>query len=174
MGWAYVLIYTPIVLFVVAFLYETLLSFLRLRKGKGRSSGYVDATWEVTHTLLVFAIVMILMLFTKDIDRIADLIFLPTFLAATALAVRGACYLQIFYIRQKQRINWVDWVFALSHVVAAGLLVVVVGQVTWFLFTQHPTENSQFIPAFLPGLLLVLALCVVPLVTLYGSGKSKK
>ena len=54
------LIYVPIVLFVVAFLYETWLSFRRLRPAAARKqrSGYVDATWEITHTLLVFAVVM--------------------------------------------------------------------------------------------------------------------
>lgn len=173
MAWAYVLIYTPIVLFVVAFLYETLLSFMRLKRGPSKDTGYVDATWEVTHTLLVFGVVMILMLFTKRIDEIADLIFLPTFLAATALAVRGACYLQIFYIRQKRVINWIDWVFALSHVVAAGFLVIVVAQVTWFLFTKHPEANLQFVPAFIPGLLLVLAVCALPIAMLYRSGRTK-
>lgn len=173
MGWVYVLIYTPILLFVLAFLYETFLSFARLKKGT-RATGYVDATWEVTHTLLVFGVVMILMLFTKQIDTIANIIFLPTFLAASALAIRGACYLHIFYVREKQRINWVDWVFAFSHVVAAGLLVVVVGQVTWFLFTKDLQPNLQFVPAFIPGLLLVLGLCAVPTVSLYSSARTKK
>ena len=74
----YLLIYVPILLFVLAFLYETYLSFARLfNKSKGRG-GYVEATWEVTHTLLVFGVVMMLMLYTGVIDKISDAIFIPT------------------------------------------------------------------------------------------------
>ncbi|USN96095.1 MAG: hypothetical protein H6797_03385 [Candidatus Nomurabacteria bacterium] len=172
MLWAYVLIYAPIILFVVAFLYETWLSFVRLKSPKKGRTHYVDATWEVTHTLLIFGVVMLLMLFTKSIDRISDLIFIPTFLAASALAVRAALYIYIFYVRTSSKISWVDWLFALSHVVSALLLVVVVLQASWFLLTQHPEANLQFIPAFLPGLALVLAICALPIYSLYFSRRT--
>jgi hypothetical protein len=167
MIWAYILIYLPILLFVVAFLYETYLSFARLR-GKSRHR-YVDATWEVTHTLLIFGVVMLLMLFTKSIDVISDAIFIPTFLAATALLIRAACYIQIFYVREKPNINWTDWTFAFSHVAAALLLVVVVIKSTWLLVTEHPEANLQFIPAFMPGLALVLAICAIPIYVIYSN-----
>lgn len=167
MFWAYVLIYTPILLFVIAFLYETFLSFARLKNpGSGRGS-YVDATWEVTHTLLIFGVVMLLMLFTKHIDDIASAIFVPTFLAASALVVRSICYIYLFYAHKSKVIGWVDWLFALSHLVAALLLVVVVIKATWYLISEQPEANLQFIPAFLPGLFLVLAVCAIPMLFLY-------
>lgn len=167
MLWAYVLIYVPILLFVIAFLYETFLSFARLKNQKAGRSHYVDATWEVTHTLLIFGVVMLLMLFTKRIDEIASAIFLPTFLAAVALVVRSICYLYIFYVRKAKVTSVVDWLFAVSHLVAALLLVVVVVKATWYLLTAQPEANLQFIPAFLPGLALVLGLCIVPVAVLY-------
>lgn len=167
MFWAYALIYTPILLFVLAFLYETFLSFARLKNPSSGRGGYVDATWEVTHTLLIFGVVMLLMLFTKRIDDIASAIFLPTFLAATALVIRSICYIYIFYVRKKKTTGVIDWLFASSHVAAALLLVAVVLKATWFLLKEKPEANLQFIPAFLPGLILVLAVCAVPMLVLY-------
>lgn len=164
---AYILIYLPILLFVLAFLYETFFSVVRLRGGKKGGNAYVDATWEVTNTLLVFGVVMLLMLFTKSIDVIASAIFVSTLLAGGALLVRAACYLYIFYVRKSNRIGAVDWLFALSHIAAALLLVVTVIKSTWILFTKHPEANLQFIPYFIPGLVFVLALCALPMMQLY-------
>ena len=168
---ALILFLVPLVLFVAAFLYETYLSFVRLKNPKAGRTGYVNATWEVTHTLLVFTVVMLLMLFSSSLEKLADVMFLSTFLAATALAIRIACYLYIFYIRTSKRTNWIDWTFAISHVAAAGLLVVTVLRALWFIYKEKPEVNSQFIPAFLPGLALVLALCAVPLMSLYFAKK---
>lgn len=169
MLWAYILIYLPILLFVLGFLYETYLSFVRLKHPKKGKEGYVSATWEITHTLLVFGVVMLLMLFTKSIDKISDAIFISTFWAAVFLGLRGALYIYIFYVRKKPTINWMDWSFALTHVIAAVLLVVTVISATWYLITEQPEANLQFIPVFLPGLLLILAVVAVPIMTLYKS-----
>ena len=168
---ALLLFLVPLLLFVSAFLYETYLSFVRLKNPKAGRTGYVNATWEVTHTLLVFTVVMLLMLFSGSLERLADVMFLPTFLAATALAVRIACYLYIFYIRTSKRTNWIDWTFAISHVAAAGLLVLTVLKALWFIYKEKPEANSQFVGPFLPGLVLVLLLCAIPLVNVYFSKK---
>lgn len=168
MIWVYLLIYVPVLLFVLGFLYETYLSFARLLNPKAGRYGYVDATWEVTHTLLVFAVVMLLMFYTQVLDVLADKIFLSTFLAAVALGLRGAAYIYIFFIRdRKAKTGLVDWIFAVSHVVAAGLLVATVGLASWYIVTENPPVNDQFIAPFIPGLVLVLALCALPLLRLY-------
>ncbi len=167
MIWALVLIVTPVLLFVLGFLYETYISFKRLARPKYKRDEYVSATWEVTHTLLVFAVVMLLMLFTKVLDELAASIFLSTFIAGTALMIRSACYTYIFYARKKNIINWVDWTFALSHVVAALFLVITVLKALWFIFTKNPPVNDQFIPYFIPGLLVVIGICILPMILLY-------
>lgn len=163
----YILFLLPLILFVAAFLYETWLSFRRLINPKAGKSGYVNATWEVTHTLLIFTVVVLLMMFTPYIDQIADAIFLSTFIAGVALCVRAAAYTQIFYVRRKQTINWVDWIFALSHVVAALFLVITVIRALWFLYAHNPSPNEQFLPVYIPGLIVVLAICALPILTLY-------
>lgn len=163
----YALIYVPILMFVLAFVYETYLSIARLFRPRLRGSGYVDATWEVTNTLLVFGVVMLMMLLTDSIDVISQAIFLPAMLAACALVVRAACYLYIFYVKKPGTKGLADYVFALSHVAAALCLVVTVVRATFVLITHHPAANTQFIPYFLPGLAFVVALCAVPLARLY-------
>ena len=164
---ALVLFLVPTLLFVITFLYETYVSFKRLFKSNYGRANYVSATWEVTHTLLIFAVVMLLMLFTQTLDKLASAIFLSTFLAATALLIRSACYTYIFYARKKKIINWVDWVFAFCHVFAVAFLVITVVEALWYVLANKPPVNEQFIPAFIPGLILVLALCAVPIIALY-------
>lgn len=162
----YILFLVPVVLFVLAFLYETYMSFARLYSKKIRTN-YLTSTWEFTHTLLVFAVVMLVMLCTQALDRLADTLFLSTFLAAVALGLRAALYIYIFYVQKKPTRSVIDWVFAWSHVVAALLLVVTVLKAVWFLYKQNPPINTQFLPYFLPGLALVLAATCIPILTIY-------
>jgi cytochrome bd-type quinol oxidase subunit 2 len=168
---AMLLFLIPTLLFVIGFLYETYLSFKRLKNPKNGKSGYVSATWEVTHTLLIFAVVMLMMLFTKSIDGLSSAIFLSTFVAAFALIIRLICYVYIFYVRKKNKTGTVDWIFALSHVIAAIFLVITVVNALWFIYKNSPEVNSQFIPYFIPGLLVVIALCAVPMLTIYSTKK---
>lgn len=168
----YALFLVPLVLFVLAFLYETLLSFLRLRNPESGRAGYVHTTWEITHTLLIFALVVMLMLFTKSIDELSAAIFIPAFLAAIALTIRSICYIYIFYVRTTPRTSFVDWVFAFSHVFAALLLVVTAAKALWYLFQNQPDANTQFVPVFLFGLVFVIGICIVPIIFLYSSKKS--
>lgn len=164
---AVIVFLVPVVLFVVAFLYETFLSFRRLKNPKAGKSGYLSATWEVTHTLLVTGVVMLVMLFTQSIDQLAAAIFWATFLAAVALGVRAVLYIYIFYVRSTNKTTWIDWSFAWTHLMAAGLLVVVVAQALWFLFKNNPVPNSQFLPYFIPGVIVVVLICCLPMLVLY-------
>lgn len=164
---ALIVFLVPTLLFVVAFLYETFLSFVRLKNPKAGKTGYVSATWEITHTLLVTAVVMLVMLFTSVLDGLAGAIFMATFLAAIALGIRSLLYIYIFYVRESKKTSWIDWAFAFTHVIAAALLVVVVLQALAFLITNNPTPNSEFLPYFIPGMMLVVALCFLPIFILY-------
>ncbi len=163
----YILFLLPLVLFVVGFLYETYLSFRRLADPKAGKTGYVTATWEITHTLLIAAVVVLVMMFSHSIDGIAETIFTSTFVAAAALTVRYATYTYIFYVRETKKISWVDWTFAFSHVVAAVALVVSVVRVLWFLYQNNPSVNDQFLSLFVPGLIVTIVICAVPMAYLY-------
>jgi hypothetical protein len=73
----------------------------------------------------------------------------------------------IFYVRPNSTLNPLDWLFAIAHVVAAGALVVTVFQAVRFIVTNKPAVNSQFLPYFIPGLVLVLLVCGLPLAFVY-------
>jgi hypothetical protein len=62
-------------------------------------------------------------------------------------------------------------VFAISHIVAALLLVVTVVKALLYIYQNNPPVNSQFIPYFIPGLLVVLAISAIPILTLYSTKK---
>lgn len=168
MAAALILFLVPVLLFVVAFLYETYLSFKRLGNTKAGRTGYVSATWEITHTLLVAAVVMLVMMFTSSLEELSSAIFVATFIAAVALGVRAVLYIYIFYVRDNpKKTNWIDVVFALTHVVAAGFLVIVVAQALWFLYQNEPAANTQFLPYFVPGMIAVIILTIGPILFLY-------
>jgi cytochrome bd-type quinol oxidase subunit 2 len=173
MNSAYALFLIPLTLYVVAFLYETILSFLRLKNTEAGRTGYVHATWEITHTLLIFALVVMLMLFTKVIDDLGAVMFVPAFLAAVALTIRSMCYIYIFYVRNSTTTSWIDWVFAGSHVAAASLLVLTAVRALLYLLQNQPPANTQFIPVFVPGLIVVVAICLAPMLFLYFTKSSK-
>lgn len=165
---AIVLFLLPVVLFVTAFLYETYLSFKRLKSQKSEKSGYLSATWEVTHTLLVAAVVMLIMMFTSSLEELSSAIFVATFIAAVALGVRAVLYIYIFYVRDNpKKVNWIDWCFAFTHIFAAVFLVVVVVQALWFLYQNNPPANTQFLPYFIPGMIVVLLITALPILVLY-------
>lgn len=168
MASAVTLFLVPVLLFVATFLYETYLSLKRLNKSSRSRSNYVSATWEVTHTFLVAAVVMLVMMFTSSIDKLASAIFLATFLAAVGLGIRAVLYIFIFYVRQNpNKINWLDWAFAFSHIFAATFLVIVVVQALWFLYQNNPPANTQFLPYFIPGMIFVLIVTALPILVLY-------
>lgn len=169
----YSLFLIPLALYVLAFLYETLLSFLRLWHPEAGRTGYVHATWEITNTLLIFALIVMLMMFTKSIDEIASVMFMPSFLAAVALALRAVFYIYIFYVRSSPKRTLADWIFAFSHLFAAIFLIVGSVKALLYLFKNNPDANEQFIPLFIPGLILIGTVCLVPILFLYSSKSSK-
>lgn len=157
----------PVLIFVVAFLYETYISFARLKDTKKDRHGYVSATWEITHTFLIIGLVMLFIFYSQSLTDIASAIFLPAFLAGLFLVIRGILYTYIFYVRKEKKVNYLDWLFACLHVLAAIFLVLVVSKAVYFVLKNHPIANMQFIAYYIPGLILTLALITVPMFVIY-------
>lgn len=169
LAWSFVLI--PLVLFLAAFVVEFYKSFKRLSNNKADGS-YLSATWEVTHTFLVVSVAYFVSLFSDNLTELAKAAFVGFFLTSVFVGVRGATYIYLFYIRnaaQRKQRNWLDWVFALSHVgIVLGVLVLLAGLVPK-LFQIDLQPNTAFVPWMWPGLIVVLSLCVVPIVSLYST-----
>ncbi len=164
----YIVVLVPLLLYLAAFIYETFLSFKRLRNPKKGRAGYVGGAWELLILLLLFCALVMLVTFTQDLIRLADTLFWTTFIAAIALGLRAVAYLYIFYGRANQyKINWMDWTFAFMHLIAAVFLVITAVNAMLFIWQNNPVANTQFFPIFIPGLALLIAVCIIPMVVLY-------
>ncbi len=168
MIWAWLFILTPLTLFLAGFVMEAYLAFRRL--GTKSDSGYVDATWELTHTLLVVAVAMFVSLFSGNLIEIAKAAFPGMFLTATFVGVRTACYIYTFYIKSPSKQlhrTLVDYVYAWSHAgIVLGLVLLLVRLVPK-LFDLNLTVNTQFLPYMWPGLIVILAVGLMPAMSLY-------
>lgn len=167
LAWLFVLV--PLVLYLAAFVVEAVMSFKRLSNPKS-GRGYLDATWEITHTFLVVSLAFFINLFSQNLTDIARASFVGLFLAAIFIGARGLMYIYIFYLRPAKKAttrNWADWLFAVSHLgIVAGVVVLLV-QLLPVLFRTHLVANTNFIPWMWPGLVIVLALCLLPIMSLY-------
>lgn len=165
--WGFIL--TPLCLFLIAYLYETYISFQRLSYPK-KGRHYVDATWEVTHTFLVISVALFVGFFSSNLTEIAYVTFYPLFLASVFVGVRTLAYIYIFVIRESKKQmtrSWVDAVFAFSHIgVIISLLYLIAVLIPKILSTQL-TPNTLFIPWMIPGAFVIIAICIIPLFNLY-------
>lgn len=162
----YLFVLVPLVLYLPAFFYETMVAFRRLKVQRA-GSGYLHASWELTHTFLIVSVNYFIWLFADIIPKVGRQIYPWLMIAGAAFIVRAALYLYLFYFRASQKIDIVDQIFAWLHVaIIAGLLLIVEGVV--IVLANNPYRvNTQFIPWMWPGLVLVLALCVGPVVKVY-------
>ena len=174
LAWIYILV--PLVLFLAAFVLEAYMSFKRLAIVKP-DSPYMLHTWETSHTFLVVSVACFAAFFTSNLWELADAAFYGLFLAALFAGVRAMAYVYIFYVRDPAKRlvrNWIDWVYAICHVGMAAGVVVLLVQLLPVLFKTDLQANTQFLPWMWPGLILVLALCSIPVVSLYSSRAAKQ
>lgn len=167
--WTFILI--PLVLYVAAFVVETVLAFTRLKNRKANHS-YLPATWETTHTFLVVSVALFVAFFSQNLVELAEAAWWGIWIAAVGIGLRGAVYVYLFYVRANRATrNWIDYTFAALHVwIVAGLGVLLV-QLIPAILAADLKANTAFIPYMWPGLVLVLGLCVVPLASLYKTPK---
>jgi hypothetical protein len=169
--WVYIL--TPLALFLIAYTIEAYASFKRLIGTKSNQQ-YLEATWEITHTFLVVSVALFVGFFSSNLREIAYVTFFPLFLTSVFVGIRTLAYIYIFLIRspkKQQSRSWIDWVFAWSHIgVIIGLAYLLVVLIPT-LFTLELKPNVAFIPWMLPGAGVILLICLVPLIALYGTKK---
>lgn len=170
---AWLFIFVPLLLFVIAFVIETFLSIKRLKNNK-REGSYVSATWEVTHTFLVVAVAMFVSLFSDYLTDIARVSLVGFIIVTIFAGIRGSAYLYIFYIRnpnKRSMRNWIDTLFAFAHLGMVVGLFVLLARLIPEMMRLNPQPNTDFIPWMIPGLILVISLCALPLVSIYNTKK---
>lgn len=172
----YSLILIPLFFYVAVFSYETYLSIKRISNKKlKRGEAFVSATWEVTHTILVYAFVIFFVSHADLLPAIATTIFLPVIILMIALIARGTLYLYLFYGNTKISKIGKLWhgLFAITHLVNLAAALWLTIAVAYEIITRHFIASTENIGLIALGLIPIGLLCAVPLYTLYRTGGSK-
>lgn len=162
----YILLITLIVLYAAGYLYETIMSFVRLKTTKREM--YPNASWEVIHTTLVIAFATFMITHGPMLPELAPLILVPFMIALLGFFLRATCQMLIFFGRQdSRRHSWIDWCFAFSHLVILIPFLYAVITTAVYLLTHPLNVLTGMFGWFIPGLLLGIALNLVPIVYIF-------
>ena len=161
----YTLILAPIAAYLVFSVIEIWITYRIALHKHNRSLLFVQASTEVTHTLLVFAYAQFMIAFSPLLMEIGAELWWPIALLSVSILLRGSLYLLMFYREHSKRAEY--WVLLATYL--AGVLALV-----WFLAILVPAIiTRQFVPdtANMPVVLAVggpaLAIIIIPLVSVY-------
>ena len=159
----YALIILPIIFWLISFGYETWIILGRSGTGDYTlGAKHIDATWEISHTFLVYAFTIFLMSHADALALIDRTLFIPVCLFMMSLMVRGCLYLYLGYgenIRfERQLYN----LFALSYLVTiVSILAGAIG-VVYNLYTFNFTPSTDNIVIVAIGFVLTTAFVSAP------------
>lgn len=159
----YVLLIAAVVLYSAGFLYETLMSFLRL--GTAKKELYPHASWEVIHTTLVLAFATFMITHGPMLPELSRFLLVPFMLALLGFFVRATFQVLIFFGRRDSRQhNLLDWLFALSHVAILLPFLYAVISTTIYLMSHPLNVVTDMLGWFLPGLIAGVVICLAPII----------
>lgn len=162
----YVLLGLILVLYAIGFLYETIMSFVRLNDTKHEL--YPHASWEVIHTTLVIAFACFMITHGPMLPAIAPLLLVPFMIALLGFFLRATFQLLIFFGRRDSRQhNWLDWGFALSHIVILVPFLYAVTTAIIYLSTHPLDVLTNMFSWFIPGLIIGVIICSIPIMYIF-------
>ena len=153
----------PLGLYVIAFSYETFAAFRRITK----PGGYLNATWEITHTLLVLAITNFTWLWSDAMVAVAHEAYWGLIIAAAAFVLRAILYVYLFFVSPNGKHPAASWLFALCHLVMLAGLVYTIFATIHVLTTQNYAINDQLLPYMWPSLIASVIICAIPILQSY-------
>jgi hypothetical protein len=161
----YLLILIPTVAYLIFSVIEIRLTWLLASRKSSRRLLFVQASTEVTHTLLVFAYAQFMTTFSGLLVYIGATLWWPIALLMTAILLRGSLYLVLF---NQDRPNRASYGCLLATYVAGVVALV------WALVVIIPALVQRgFIPDTSHVALLfttgvpVLCLITVPIIAVY-------
>ena len=158
----------PLLVYIPMFLVELYIAFRRIGKPLDKGGEYLHATWEVTHTFLILALNYFMWLYSSAIVEVARAVFVPLITFGAVFIVRAILYVYLFYIKKSTKPNlFVDWSFALCHVVMFACISYVTVATAQILLGGNYEANHILLPLLYPGLFLMIPLVSVPLYFLY-------
>ncbi|MEO5949706.1 MAG: hypothetical protein ABIP74_04850 [Candidatus Saccharimonas sp.] len=161
----YIFLLAPVIIYLVFSVVEIWLTLKISMRKHSRSLLFIQASTEVTHTILVFAYAQFMVTFSPLLMEIGAQLWWPIALLMASLLLRGSIYLLLFYREHSKRIE---------YIVLLATYLVGVAALAWFLAILVPAIVSrQFVPdmtnatfTMSVGVPVVLGL-IVPLVAVY-------
>lgn len=174
----YCMILIPIILYVLGFGYETILSIQRagskeLKKGEA----FAHATWEITHTSLIYAFVVFMITHASLLPLIATQTILPLSIFMIALMLRGVLYLYLFYgdiaVTKINRLWHI--LFAFTHVASLGAILWAATTVAVEIMQRHFIPDNDGVIASAIVFVPVILICIIPIYWAYrGEPKTSR
>ncbi len=162
----------PILIYVVMFLIEIIVSFRRIGKPLNTGGEYLHATWEITHTFLILGITYFIWLYSSAIVDVSRKVFNPLIIFGAVFIIRAILYLYLFYIKKPSRPNLlIDWTFAICHAIMLICAIWVAVLVINVMQNSNYKVNESLLPLFYPGLILTIPIISIPLYFLYRTKK---
>lgn len=161
----YVSILVPIIIYLIFTGIEIYLTYCIAIHRHSRSLLFVQASTELTHTLLVFAYAQFMISFSALLVDIGAQLWWPVALLMVTLLFRASLYLLLFYREHPPR--WMYMILLATYLTGVAAIV-------WGLFIVIPAIISRgFVPdtgtidiVLLFGL-PVLAFVMIPIVAVY-------
>ena len=169
--WLPVLI--PILLYVILFSIELVFSFRRLT-AHAHIDQYFQISWEITHTLLIVGVSTFLWVFSDLVPLVGSDVYTLLLFVGVLFFLRAITYALIFYVWPGERHPMTDWLFACSHVGLFALLTTIIIKVGYRVAHTSYHANTELLPYVWPGVILIIAVSLVPVIQGYMTWKEKK
>lgn len=162
----YTLILAPIAAYLVFSVIEIWITYRIALHKHNRSLLFVQASTEVTHTLLVFAYAQFMIAFSELLTHIGAQLWWPVALLMVSVLLRGSMYLLLFYREHAPR--WMYSVLLATYLIGVLSLVwglcIVVPAIISRGFVPDTTNMGIVFALGMPALAVVM----IPLVAIYS------
>lgn len=163
----YSLLLALVLLYAAGFLYETIMSFMRLNTTK--KEVYPKVSWEIIHTTLVVAFATFMITHGPMLPELAPIILVPFMIALLGFFLRATFQVLIFFGREDSRKhNWLDWGFAISHLVILVPFLYGVTATVIYLATHQLNVLTDMFSWFIPGLIVCVGIIFIPVLYIFS------
>lgn len=161
----YAFILVPVVLYLVFSVVEIWLTYLISARKHTRSLLFVQASTELTHTLLVFAYAQFMITFSGLLVSIGARLWYPIALLTVTILLRGSLYLLLFYREHAAR--WIYFALLITYLCGVVSLVWALAIVVPEIITTGFVPDSSNMPIMLIIGVPAIATIILPLIAVY-------
>lgn len=161
----YVLLLIPVLVYLVFSVMEIWLTFKISMKKHSKSLLFIQASTEVTHTLLVFAYAQFMITFSPLLMEIGAQLWWPIALLMVSILLRGSLYLLLYYREHSLRIEYMT--LLATYLVGVAALVWFLAILVPEIVTRGFVPDTTNVPLVIAFGIPVFAIITVPIIAVY-------